>query len=761
MHSIAAWLLAVLPAQEPPAEELLEGLRSDVLEHREDAERALKARGKAARPALEKAAKDPDVEVASRARRLLRQIELREKLPASLFEALPGLEERLSSGDDSEWARAFLEAVALDPESGKRRHPRVRNGDLDALAEGALRGARRREERTAILDAAVMRRLPSAAPALAWVLQQDADSGRAVVEALSLLGGGGANWDRRAIAADFSRLLGHEKLEVRVHAAAAHWLLGEPAPEVPALVKDRPPLDRANAVHRLSGLGLKQATPSLRAFLKDADDNVRAAAVYALAEVAGPEAAPDVRPLLRDPAVDVRMGAAMAMGHWGVKDSAPEVARLLSEKEPYVRAQAIQALAQLVAKEHAGSILPFLGEEDADLRREAAHALGRLRCRDAIPGLIRLLKDPDDKVPLAAAASLARLRAAGAVGPLAERLADGEPRLKRAVIRALVGIGSPEAAPALVKLAGRASEDAQTRADAIDALAGLGQKDQIPAFLRLAKERAAEPELRCYAIYALLDLGAREAMADLRELLRDPDDEVRIRAIFAIGEFGVREASKDLLELLGDGATYVRREAADALGRLGAREAVGPLFRLFQSDGSDAVLKAAADSLIRLSPEEAVGKWLELLQAEDSRVRFRAATALCRAGRREGVPVVLEAVADDGGLLFDSLNGVRQPDLWRRLRERRCRWELSDEVSLEEDPAVSRITGLPHVREFTLQGATFTLFEGPRQQRGSALYGFDEMGLYCVLEPDRVRAFTRERAYHFWRSWWDEERQRK
>ena len=92
-------VLALVTVQEDDAgaAELVIRLRSDSLEEREKATRRLKEMGKAALPALEKAARDKDVEVASRARHLLKVHGVREKLSEGLLKAMPGVEDRLAA----------------------------------------------------------------------------------------------------------------------------------------------------------------------------------------------------------------------------------------------------------------------------------------------------------------------------------------------------------------------------------------------------------------------------------------------------------------------------------------------------------------------------------------------------------------------------------------------------------------------------------------------------------------------------------------
>src|SRR5262245_20644486 len=136
---LALLLLCALSMQDG-ARELVEKLRSENLEEREEASAKLKKIGTGAIVELEKAAQDPDRDFAARVRGLIETIRIAGSLTDALKSALPGIEERLSPTDDASWTRAFLEATARDKE-GRRVLPGLKATDLDPLVARALRGA--------------------------------------------------------------------------------------------------------------------------------------------------------------------------------------------------------------------------------------------------------------------------------------------------------------------------------------------------------------------------------------------------------------------------------------------------------------------------------------------------------------------------------------------------------------------------------------------------------------------------------------------
>jgi outer membrane lipoprotein-sorting protein len=104
--------------QDPNVEQLIERLRSDKAEEREEATRKLKDAGEAALPLLEKAAKDSDSEVARRAREIVAAIPFE---PGR--KALEKLEETLHK------SRGFRMRFRFEPEPGGTGAPPGSKGE--------------------------------------------------------------------------------------------------------------------------------------------------------------------------------------------------------------------------------------------------------------------------------------------------------------------------------------------------------------------------------------------------------------------------------------------------------------------------------------------------------------------------------------------------------------------------------------------------------------------------------------------------------
>src|SRR5262245_40140416 len=156
---MAALLLLCVALQDPTPRALVEKLRSDNVAEREEATRKLKALGRAAVKDLEEAARDLDVEVAGRARTIIRVIGVAERLTPTLKTAFPGIEERLVAEDDT-WTTEFFKVA-----EGASTRPEVGADDLEALVGPALTHARD-DQRLPLIGMVEQWSLASAAPAL-------------------------------------------------------------------------------------------------------------------------------------------------------------------------------------------------------------------------------------------------------------------------------------------------------------------------------------------------------------------------------------------------------------------------------------------------------------------------------------------------------------------------------------------------------------------------------------------------------------------
>lgn len=269
------WAIAtlLLLQQEDAVRRLVEELSSEKIEAREKAMQALEEMGRPAIPALEKAARDSDGEVATRARILLFRIPIREHLTPALVHHVKDIYDRLAQG---EWIRVFLELAAdLRLPDDKRRFPGVRPEDLGFMAPMAARRAETEADRIAVCEAVGRCRLTGTVPELLRYLDGDQVMVRANVAAAIRDSG------------------------ARDQAAALRRLAADPHPVV-----------RSVAAHALGRLAAKEGAPELVALLGDSSKDVRWWAVRALGDLDAKESLEAVERLASDPDETVRRAAA-------------------------------------------------------------------------------------------------------------------------------------------------------------------------------------------------------------------------------------------------------------------------------------------------------------------------------------------------------------------------------------------------------------------------------------------------------------------
>jgi HEAT repeat protein len=233
----------------------------------------------------------------------------------------------------------------------------------------------------------------------------------------------------------------------------------------------------------------------------------------------------------------------------------PELLANLASPDVRVRLRAALDLGEAGAD--AKHLAPLLADPERDVRIAAALALGGAG-GDAVAPLVSALLDPNPRVRRAALVSLGKRHAAGA--EVAALLADDNLAISDAAFRALLvtgidvaeavakvlGSGSyaavryapfvfqslgPRGAPAAKTLAGLLShEDVNVREAAARCLYSIGSPEAAPSLVR-----ALGDERLCVVSHAALALGATGLGDDLIKALDDPRARVRAYAAFAAG----------------------------------------------------------------------------------------------------------------------------------------------------------------------------------------------------------------------------------
>jgi HEAT repeat protein len=406
------------------AQELIEKLRSDHIEERQEAARKLKDLGKAAVPELEKASRDQDPEVSAQATHILKIVTLRETLPPFLWKDLPGMEERLAMGGHA-WTELFLESIPKDDKRSSLGFQLLKKDALIVLAGRALKEARTAKEKIDIcfflMNEFLHQEKPSIAPVVPELVKvlKDEDAGSRWSAAMAL-GALGAS----ETVPEITRLLKDGDIEVRCAVPRALGWLGarESAPEITRLLRDKEVRVRSRAVEALGNLGVKDTVPEIIKLLKEDDNEVLRCTLAALLHLGAKESAGNIATLLMSERAGIRKLAVQTLGELGASGTSPEIVKLLKDEDAQVRAWSVYVLGILGARETAseiatllrrGDAIPMGGDRivrhwEAALRGWAALALGKFDSKETAPELQKLLKDEDADVRSSAASSLCR-----------------------------------------------------------------------------------------------------------------------------------------------------------------------------------------------------------------------------------------------------------------------------------------------------------------------------------------------------------------
>ncbi len=553
------------------------------MEQREEAEKKLKALGRLAAADLLEASKGSDSEAASRAKRLLRILDLRETLPPALLKHHPGAEDRLVGGGH-EWTKLFLLAAAeVQPNQPRGVPPELRRTDLEPLAAEALRGAETPEEREGVSRIISRLGLLNAVPALV-------------------------------------EMLGSTSAEVR---AAACYPLGslerrEVAPQIIPLLRD--PRTAEAAGSSLVELRAWRSYPAIVALFSDKDAGARRAAVKVVGELRIRDALPALRLLLGDPDPETCREAILALDRMRDRHELGTLIRLARSPDPGIQHAVGFSVSHGHEPEVETAILDWLKNPHPSLLPYAVPAAGNLRLGAAVPHLLRIIQtEAGDTLATQAARSIAEIRDQSSIKPLRELLRHPAAKVQEAVLTALVEMNAREALPDLEPRL--ASTDAPVRAGTLRALARLGHQEGARKVAGFLKDPDAD--VREAAVEALLWLQAKEEANSLIPLLQDPQARVIRQAAAAITALRPEGALDGLLGLLGQGRYF----PTDALLSLGVERRL-PQIRKLLKDPRARVREEAAYLLGRLNDKESIAEVALLLKDPDPGVRCAGGWAM-------------------------------------------------------------------------------------------------------------------------------------
>lgn len=191
------------------------------------------------------------------------------------------------------------------------------------------------------------------------------------------------------------------------------------------------------------------------------------------------------------------------------------------------------------------------------------------------------------------------------------------------------------------------------RHDALRDLVHYGDEHRDEVIGALGKALQDEHfQVRGAAALALADLGGVEALPALLVAIEDEHAYVRQMALTALGEIGDARARERLRRALRDERPEVRFQAIIAFSRVAPDEAVSTLIEASRDEDANIryiALRVAEEHVHKEGshwPPALLERAVEMLGDEEPKVRIVAAVILGRAGRRDGVSVLADLLAE-------------------------------------------------------------------------------------------------------------------
>lgn len=351
-------------------------------------------------------------------------------------------------------------------------------------------------------------------------------------------------------------------------------------------------LARVNAIWGISQLARqdKNYAKSLLTLLQDNDPEIRAQAAKWLGDIKYKEAGDKLIPVLKDEFIRARFFASEALGRIMYEPAINpiiELSKSNNDEDAYIRHAASLALARIGKAE---PIIALAKDPSRAVRIAAVVALRRM----SNPGVASFLNDADEFVVTEAARAinddLSIKDALAALGNVLKTTRFTNEALIRRSINANLRVGTDEALQNLIDYAGKQTNPANMRAEAIDALStwskpsvvdrvdgryrGIIQRD--PALVKTKAGDALvtllsskETTVRISAVKAISKIDAKQGAAGLLSLLKkDKEATVRVEALKALASMKDEKIGEAIKQSLSDKDKIVRVAGIDLIGKM-------------------------------------------------------------------------------------------------------------------------------------------------------------------------------------------------
>ncbi len=572
---------------------LIETLGSEDLAKRDDARAKLKAMGEKALPDLDRAAESGDKDLAARAKRLVREIGVRARLPAAVLKARPAFDEEMADLEEFSWTDVLTHVVELEPYLAGRGL-QYAAADLERLVKDSIP-----ELKYSWQAAEVVRRWKMqgiATELLQISVSKRADDEEKVWAAYAMASCGKAD--------GFDKLAKHATSgDAREQARAIRALVRLGRTEHAARLRELAKSDSAwvQACLGMAEAGDAAAAPILRAHLAD-DGEGPNASLLMLARLADGDARGACRAILDKTEYDgIRVPlAARVLGRIGAAEDVGRLARLLESQDYNIQTASVTSLGRLRAMVKPDDLTKLLRDERAHVRDAGVRAISAVGAKESAAAVSALLEDPRAGTRRDAVIALVALGGTAYLDHLARRLKDADSEVRGVAATGLWRLDGRDTKGVLIELL--VSPEAGARVWAAADLGTMGAKDAVGSIRKCLKDD--DLDVRYATAYALALLGAADGVDEI--VARAEED----RSTVPLGALNALRSPQALAALLRPIANDVEGTREEALARL-AKEAGWTLDRPECWDYPDAVW-AWTDVCLR-----AAGKWTLLEALED------------------------------------------------------------------------------------------------------------------------------------------------
>ena len=297
-------------------------------------------------------------------------------------------------------------------------------------------------------------------------------------------------------------------------------------------------------------------------------------------------------------------------------------------------------------------ILRSLEHNNPEVKLDAIQLLGELKDRRATEKLVPLLADTDIHIRRATIEALNNIHDPAAIIPIANTRSEEERgEMDSLIDMTLMGWNDSEAVGYFIELLKHPNK--KVHKPAIISLHSMKHKDAIKPLMEF-QVTCTDKKLRHFAIRILPDFENDEAIAAVKEIIKDPDPEIRYVVVQSLVDNESEAATEILCAALRDPDLEVRKEAATFLSPDFRKDPciLDVLIQALKDENDEELKLEVARNIGKIGDRRAVDSLIETLGLSEGKTREAILMALSELGGPKVTKLYLGLV-DEGGIIGD------------------------------------------------------------------------------------------------------------